>query len=139
MPVEPQDPLARLLDRLHGKAGNDLAEAVTNEVIERGGTMIAPRQGDTWGSILIELQLHGVWASGETLDEAIANWLRIARAELARRARVDAAEALITGATASPGALLAACDTLIAEAREPAICARATMLRATLTHNRSAA
>ncbi len=57
-------------------------DAFINEVIETGGSYVAPADNDTWASHLFEISLHSVSATGANEEEAIRNWIRAARCHL---------------------------------------------------------
>ncbi|MFW2541506.1 hypothetical protein ACN2XU_02610 [Primorskyibacter sp. 2E107] len=66
-----------LLLRLAPLTGTALRDAVLNEVMETGGTWIAPTATGA-SSHLFELSLHGVTAFGGSVDEAIHSWRKAA-------------------------------------------------------------
>lgn len=51
---------------------------VTALVIETGGTLIPQQPRSNRGPVYTELSLMGLYHSGETLDETIANWIKAA-------------------------------------------------------------
>lgn len=44
--------------------------------LETGGSLTAPRPGDSWSSHWAELRLMGVSTTGDTEAEAVALWIR---------------------------------------------------------------
>lgn len=79
--------------------------AFTAAIVAQGGTLILPATGDSWGPGRFEFSYRGILATGETPDEALAEWLACAR-------RVIAAEVAVTTLTGSPADLAAACTTV---------------------------
>lgn len=51
------------------------------EAIENGGTFTSPTRHGGWlNSHLTEINMHGIFTTGETDDEAIIHWINQARA-----------------------------------------------------------
>lgn len=72
--------LNSFLDTLARQSPKDRRDAVANEVIECGGTYTAPPSDPTnCPRFLFEISLHGVTALGTTEDDAIRNWIDLAR------------------------------------------------------------
>lgn len=57
----------------------DLRDVFANEVIECGGSWIAPPSSEAGaGAALYEISLHGVTAIGTSVDHAIQHWITLA-------------------------------------------------------------
>ncbi len=67
---------AELLDRLATMTDpEDIAEAVTTELLEAGGAMDVPQAACG----VVEIQLHGIVAHGTDLEAACLAWAMAAR------------------------------------------------------------
>jgi len=73
--------------------------AFAGEVAARGGSMVLPRPGETWGPHWVELSLMGVLGTGDSGSEALTEWMACAARQVAyERCTVpSAAESLLTG------------------------------------------
>lgn len=83
-PTTMHDPLTAFLHRTEGLCPDDLHDAFATEVIEQGGTWLAP--GDAHGlrdtSHLVEIALHGITGRGTSEAQAIDDWRAAARRTL---------------------------------------------------------
>lgn len=68
-----------LLARLPHLTGTEAADAIANEIIETGGSMIDPEHAPDHTSHLVEICLHDITAIGSTWAEAAQNWATTAR------------------------------------------------------------
>ncbi|NSY36839.1 hypothetical protein [Leisingera sp. ANG59] len=75
MQIEQSDTAARFAETIAGMTGSDRRDTVACAVIETGG--LYPYQVPP--QTLVEIQLHGIWATGAGEDEAIDNWIAKAR------------------------------------------------------------
>ncbi|MDN5786527.1 hypothetical protein [Pseudorhodobacter sp.] len=71
----------RFLHGLPGKSPTELHDAFYAEVIETGGTMLAPDFDEV---MFFEITLYGSFAFGESEAELFRNWQRVARHDLDR-------------------------------------------------------
>ena len=63
--------------------GDQRIEAAQEAVIQHGGTFVPAMSGGNWGPHYAELSLLGISHSGDTIEAAVANWIRAAlRAEI---------------------------------------------------------
>lgn len=63
-------------------SGADRIEAAQQAVIQHGGTLVPPMAGGNWGPHYAEIAMLGISHTGDTLDAAVANWIKAAlRAE----------------------------------------------------------
>lgn len=53
------------------------AELVKQAVLDAGGTWVPVPQGSNWGPHFAELSLGGICASGASMDECIAHWIKL--------------------------------------------------------------
>lgn len=74
--------LLRALDRIP-YAGR--LDAIVNEVIETGGVYRVPNAASAGARFYCELHLHGVIGTGRDEAAMIENWIKAARAHMARR------------------------------------------------------
>ncbi|WP_027259137.1 hypothetical protein [Leisingera aquimarina] len=75
MTIEQADTAARFAETIAGMIGRDRRDTVACAVIETGG--LYPYQAPA--QALVEIQLHGICATGTGEDEAIDNWIAKAR------------------------------------------------------------
>ncbi len=54
-------------------------DKVTQTCIETGGCLILPDTSGGWGPLYAELHMMGLYHSGNSADEAIANWIKAAQ------------------------------------------------------------
>jgi hypothetical protein len=64
-------------------------------VIREGGTMILPRDGDTWGATTCILSLHGVFYSDDDPHTALDEWTKCARRMIENDTIVAEAERMV--------------------------------------------
>ena len=76
--------------------------AFTGAIVERGGTILLPPDGDHWGPLLVEFSFLGILGTGQTPEEALADWMKCAM-------RVIEAELIVRDATAPAADLRDAC------------------------------
>lgn len=63
-------------------SGDDRAAAAQQAVIQHGGTLVPAMSGGNWGPHYAEIAMLGISHTGDTLEAAIANWIKAAlRAE----------------------------------------------------------
>lgn len=82
------DPVARTLSDLGAMSMSldDQIHHVMTRACETGGMVKLPQPGNSWDSQRLEISLHNVWADGASWAEAIRNWQRAARVQVAGRA-----------------------------------------------------
>ena len=78
----PHDRLTSFLLNLECLSISGQIEAFINEVIETDGIYTAPLKGDDTNRHMFEVNLHGIYAFGETETAAITLWKSVARAAL---------------------------------------------------------
>ena len=82
------------------------------------GFLHLPIDDTSWGPGVVEVSHRGIFASGATAEQAMAEWLACAR-------RVIAAEVAVTTVTGSPDELTAACATVRTRSQDaPALAAQ---------------
>lgn len=64
-------------------SGEDLVEAMINEVIQNGGTWIDPASTRTPATHLFEISLHEICARAFSVNAAIHGWAEAAKRQLA--------------------------------------------------------
>lgn len=69
----------RLADHLAGEDLPARAALIRTMTLVNGGTLTEPRAGDTFDAQRAELSLLDVSASGDTLEECLAEWIKAAR------------------------------------------------------------
>ncbi|MFX4298538.1 hypothetical protein [Pseudosulfitobacter pseudonitzschiae] len=68
-----------LADALRPLEAEARLEKVTQTCIETGGCLILPDTSGSWGPLHAELHMMGLYHSGNSADEAIANWIKAAQ------------------------------------------------------------
>lgn len=56
---------------------------ILERTAETGGMVKLPQPGNSWDNQALEISLHGVFAVGSDWPEAIRNWQRAARTQVA--------------------------------------------------------
>lgn len=87
--------------------------AFTGAIIAQGGTILLPPDGDTWGPLLVEFSFKGIFGTGTTAEEAMADWMICA-------ARVVAAESALFAPDTSAADLRNACLMVRTRSENPA-------------------
>ena len=59
-------------------SGDDRTDAAQQAVIQHGGTLVPPMAGGNWGPHYAEIAMLGISHTGDTLDAAVANWIKAA-------------------------------------------------------------
>lgn len=99
--------------------------AFTGAIIERGGTIILPPDGDDWGPLLVEFSFLGILGTGATPEEALADWMKCAT-------RLIEAERTVRDATASADDMQAACHLVRTRSQNPAAIEQGRRMQAAL-------
>jgi hypothetical protein len=50
----------------------------TGAIVEQGGSIVLPPDSGHWGPCLVEFSFHGILGTGQTPEEALADWMKCA-------------------------------------------------------------
>ena len=75
-------PIQHILARLTEQTTSERIDTMSNAAQETSGYYNVPRIGDTWSSHLVEISISGIYAEGESQEEAIRNWMCVAQNQI---------------------------------------------------------
>lgn len=84
-----QTNIEHLLIRLGSQSLPDRIDTMINAALETNGYYELPRAADTWSSQMVEIKSHGVSADGSSQEEAIRNWMKVAKNQMEASAAIS--------------------------------------------------
>ncbi|KPU83773.1 hypothetical protein JI58_07635 [Marinosulfonomonas sp. PRT-SC04] len=104
--------IQHLLARLNCQTLPERIDTMTNAALETSGYYNVPHTGDTNGSQMVEIKIHDAFAEGASQEEAIRNWIKVAKNSI----ETAAASALLCSPdTISIEDMKAACEKIMSQ------------------------